>query len=818
MRGLFVFIVIWAIWSQGFTQHSLEGVIKNEKGEKLSFASVFLLETNFATATDDRGYYRINNIPSGDYECKISFIGYTPLIYKVSIFENVALNVTLSGEIYNLDQIEIQANRTDESGPFAKTNLGKAYLAKENLGQDVPFLLQWIPSVVVTSDAGTGIGYTSMRLRGSDQTRINVTINGVPLNDAESQNVFWVDLPDLMGSVKNIQIQRGVGTSSNGTGAFGGTVSISTHDHRVNPYLDISAGLGSFHTKKLQMSAGTGLLNGKYFAEGRLSYINSEGYIDRASADLSSLYFSAGKVTNKSSLRWNVMSGKEVTYQAWYGTPEAKLFGTVESLTNHYITNAGSVYKTTLDSLNLFNADRRYNYYTYPDQVDNYRQTHNQLIWSRALSNALKLKTTLFYTKGKGFFEEFKSQDKFENYGLKPLQLDGMEITKSDIVRRRWLDNDFYGLNADVEYFYSAKWMLNSGINLSNYNGLHYGNVVHTSTTHPDHQKTNHYYDNQGQKSDITSYFKLIFSPDLKFQIHADVQWRNINYRISGIDNDLRKIDAMYSDVFINPKLGLSYQLNPKSMLYTSYAYGQREPSRSDFVDQIFLVLPKPEKLHNLESGFRSKSSKLEMEYNIYYMRYNNQLVLTGEINDVGAPIRINVPDSYRLGWESSITYALSKKMAMHTNFTLSRNKIGSFDEVIPDYTIDFERKVIHHGQTDISFSPSFTGAFQILYKTDWGLEAEFSSKFVSAQYLDNTSNQGRQIPAYHFQNVRIAKEFHSKLWHRCTATIMINNILNHQFVSNGYSYSYIYEKLVTENFYFPQAGVHFLSGIQFGF
>ncbi|MBK7635177.1 MAG: TonB-dependent receptor [Saprospiraceae bacterium] len=818
MRGLIVFIVICTAWSQVLTQHSLEGVIKNEKGEKLSFATVFLLETNLATATDDKGYYKINNIPSGDYECKISFIGYTPLIHKVSIHENVALNVTLSGEIYNLDQIEIQANRTAESGPFTKINLGKTYLAKENLGQDVPFLLQWTPSVVVTSDAGTGIGYTSMRMRGSDQTRINVTINGVPLNDAESHNVFWVDLPDLMGTVKNIQIQRGVGTSSNGTGAFGGTVSISTHDHRVNPYLDISAGLGSFHTKKLQVSAGTGLLNGKYFAEGRLSYINSAGYIERASADLSSLYFSAGKVTNKSSLRLNVMSGTEVTYQAWYGTPEAKLFGTDESLANHYFTNVGSIYKTTEDSLNLFDADRRYNYYTYPDQVDNYRQTHYQLIWSMALSNALKLKSTLFYTKGKGFFEEFRPQDKFENYGLKPVLVDSKEISKSDIVRRRWLDNDFYGLNADVEYFYSTKWTLSSGINISNYDGLHFGNVVHTSIPHPDHQKAYHYYDNQGHKADITSYFKLVFSPDLKFQIHADVQWRNINYSISGIDNDLRKIDAKYNDIFINPKLGLSYQLNPKSMLYTSYAYGQREPSRSDFIDQIFLVLPKPEKLHNIESGFRSKSSKLEMEHNIYYMKYKDQLVLTGEINDVGAPIRINVPDSYRLGWESSITYALSQRMAIHTNFTISRNKIRSFEEVIPDYTVDFERKTILHEDTDISFSPSFTGAFQILYKPGWDLEAEFSSKFVSAQYLDNTSNQGRHIPAYHFQNVRIAKEFHSKFWNRCTATIMINNILNNQFVSNGYTYSYIYEKPITENFYYPQAGVHFLSGIQLGF
>jgi iron complex outermembrane recepter protein len=818
MRSVLLMVFIGLSLNQVFSQYSLEGIVKNDKGEKLSFATVYLSETNLAAATNEKGFYKIDNIPAGEYLCKIAFLGYTPIIQKITIQSNTVFNVTLNGEIYNLDQIEIHANRSGNAGSFTQTNLGKTYLQKENLGQDVPFLLQWTPSMVVTSDAGTGIGYTSMRLRGSDQTRINVTINGVPLNDAESQNVFWVDLPDLMGSVKNIQIQRGVGTSSNGAGAFGGTVSISTHDHRVNPYLDISSGLGSFQTNKLQVSAGTGLLNGRYFAEGRSSFINSKGYIDRASANLSSLYFSAGRVTDKSSLRLNVLSGKEVTYQAWYGSPEAKLFGNNEDLIDHYYNNLGSIYRTTQDSLNLFNSGRTYNYYTYPDQVDNYRQSHYQLIWSSKISNSLKLKSTFFYTKGKGYFEEFKANDKFENYGLNPVVKDGKELKTSDIVRRRWLDNDFYGWNADMDYKLSEKWQLSSGLNISRYDGKHFGNVIRTAVPHTDHSKTKNYYDNEGNKSDFTSYTKLQFSPSERLNLHADIQWRRLTYSINGTDNDLRTISVDYKDDFLNPKLGMSYQLSKENLIYASYAFGQKEPSRSDFIDQVFTVTPKSEKLHNLESGIRSSFLKLNMEHNIYLMKYRDQLVLTGELNDVGAPIRINVPDSYRLGWESSVTYSFSKQFAVHTNFTFSRNKIQTFDEVIADYTNGFEKKIIQHNDTDISFSPALSGALQLLYRPGWDIEMELSSKYVSRQFLDNTSNADRQIPAYHFQNLRIAKQISSKWWQKCSVTLMINNIFNKQFVSNGYTYTYIYDRPITENFYYPQAGIHLMGGFQVGF
>jgi len=379
-------------------QFSIRGVVTNEKGERLSFATVFLVDSPHAASTDEKGYFIINNIPSGNYTLKTTFIGYQASIRPITINKDMTLDIMLEGEIYNLDQIEIQANRVGDTGPFTHQNLQKATLQKENLGQDVPFILQWTPSMVVTSDGGTGIGYTGLRLRGSDQTRINVTINGVPLNDAESQNVFWVDLPDLMGSVSTIQIQRGVGTSTNGSGAFGGTVSINTADTRVNPYIDLAGTLGAFNTRKLSVSLGTGLINDRYLIDGRYSIIKSDGYVDRAAADLNSFAFSAARITGRSSLRLNILSGKEVTYQAWYGVPEAKVKGDDIGLLNHYFNNQGSIYRSGADSVNLFSSDRRFNYYTHPGQVDNYRQTHIQLLHALSVNKFFKTKLTLYYT------------------------------------------------------------------------------------------------------------------------------------------------------------------------------------------------------------------------------------------------------------------------------------------------------------------------------------------------------------------------------------------------------------------------------------
>ncbi len=803
---LLPFLIPFAV----FSQLTISGSVSNQNGEKLSFATVFLEGTSFAATTDPRGNFIITGIPSGEYNLKITYIGYQAWRQKINLKENITIQVTLLGEIYNLDQIEIQANKVSLKAPFTRLNLDKHALQKENTGVDVPFLLQWTPSMVVTSDAGTGIGYTGLRLRGSDQTRVNVTINGVPLNDAESHNVFWVDLPDLMGSVKDIQIQRGVGTSTNGAGAFGGTISINTQDSKVNPYLELAGTLGSFATNKVSVKAGTGLINDRYTIDGRYSLIRSNGFVDRASADLQSMSFSAARLTGRSSLRLNILHGSEVTYQAWYGVPQARIQNDSSALLTHYYNNLGTIYKSPADSVNLFSSGRSYNYYQYPQQVDNYRQTHFQLIHAIAPTSQLKLKTTLFYTRGKGYYEEFRYNDKLENYTI-PTFLDdeGNQVTRTDLVRRRWLDNHFTGILADAEYTPSAKWQWQAGISANRYFGSHFGNVISSTVPIPNWPKDKRYYDNNGNKTDGTAYLRAIWSPAAAWQWHADVQGRFIRYDVSGIDNDLRNIDVGADYQFFNPKLGVTYQASPQSQWYLSFALAHKEPIRSDFIDNAFGLLPSPEVLHNWEGGFRYTTGKLRFESGLYLMDYRNQLVLTGEINDVGAPVRVNVPQSYRLGLESSVTAQLSPKWSVMANTTLSRNKIASFDEVIADYTNGFEKKVINHTNTDISFSPSWVGTIQLLYRPFRHWETELSSRWVSSQYLDNTSDKSRQLPAYSYQNLRITWQLPIRLVRQGNISLFVNNLFNSLYSSNGYTYTYIYGSSITENFLYPQAGRH---------
>ena len=815
MRYL-LFISLLFFFENEFAQFTMEGIVKNEKGENLSFATVFLEGTGFAASTDEKGYYTIKNIPSGSYRLKATFIGYIAHHQDIELSSDIQLDITLQGEIYNLDIIEIQANRASENQPFTKQNLNKYQLQKENTGVDVPFILQWTPSMLVTSDAGTGIGYTGLRLRGSDQTRINVTLNGVPVNDAESHNVFWVDLPDLMGSVNNIQIQRGVGVSTNGAGAFGGMVSINTADIRVNSFADISGTLGAFNTKKLSISAGTGLINDRYLVDARYSLIKSDGYIDRGAADLASYYFSAARVTGKSSLRLNIMSGKELTYQAWYGVPESKVAGDQTALLNHYYTNLGTLYKTQADSVNLFSSGRSYNYYTYPNQVDNYTQTHFQLLHSLIHTSRMKTKTTLFYTKGKGYYEEFRFQDALNNYGIQDfINNSGALISRSDIVRRRWLDNDFAGLMADLDYKISDDLTIQSGLAVLTYVGDHYGNIIKSSEDLPQWEKENKYYKSNGQKSEFTAYLRSNYTVAKKLCFHGDLQIRKLNYEVGGKDNDLRMLQVDYNKVFFNPKFGVNYNLHPDQQVYFSYAVANKEPSRGDFTDNVFNTQPQHEHLQNLELGYKYSMQKVLVESNVYYMKYKNQLVLTGELNDVGAPVRVNVPVSYRLGWENNSTISISNTIALNANTTISLNKIQAFDEIIADYTVDFSKKVIRHENTDISFSPSFTGALQLLYKPSKRFETELSSKFVSVQYLDNTQDGARSLPSYHYQNVRATYHLQAKFVKSSTISVFVNNLLDKKYASNGYSYSYIYGDLVTENYQYPQAGRHVMMTLR---
>lgn len=794
-------------------QYTLRGTVRNDAGEKLTAALIYLDNTNFAAVSDDHGRYEIRNIPAGNYLIKISYVGYRTLLQPVTIHGNTALDFVLSGTMYNLENIEIRASRVHTGQPFTHKNLTKEDIRKENLGVDMPYLLQWTPSITVTSDAGNGIGYTGMRIRGTDQTRINVTINGVPLNDAESQDVFWVDLPDLGSSVQSVQIQRGVGPSANGPGAFGGTVGIQTHQTHINPYAEAEAAAGSFDARKFRLSLGTGLINDRYSIDGRFSRVTSDGYMDRASADLTSWYLSGARVTEKSSLRLNVFSGKEITYQAWHGVPEARLRGSLEGLQTHYFNNVGTLYKNLEDSLNLFNSGRRYNYYLYPNQVDNYTQTHAQLHYSRLISGQLKWNAILYYTKGQGFFEQFRYNDRFSDYGLENIRdNDDNPLESSNIIRRRWLDNDLVGGVADLHYSPSKKYTLQWGMAANTYMGDHFGNIVFAEgAVIPD--PAYRYYDNNGHKSDLSSYIRQEFQAGDRVRLFADLQYRFIHYTIKGIDQDLQTVDLTRKFHFFNPKLGTHYRLSDRSSMYLSWSVGQREPARADFLDNAAGRIPDAEYLSDWEAGYSHRSADWVLDANLYYMRYRNQLVLTGDLNDVGAAIRTNVPVSYRLGIELDGKLRLHEKWFVSGNLNLSRNKIRDFEEIIFDYTNGYERIAILHDNTDIAFSPTVNTSLQLMFIPVKGLEAELSTRYVGRQFLDNTSSLRRSIAPYHFQNVRLGWQF-TLLGANARATLMVNNVLDRLYETNGYTYSYIFGELITENFYYPQAGRNWMLGL----
>lgn len=819
MRFLSLFFMLFLTGQWGAAQYTLSGKVANQAGEKLDFTTIYLEGTEYAAASGENGLYEITNLPSGEFNLKAFYIGYRPYEQKITITGHTVVNIILAGEIYNLDQIEIHANRVGTAGPYAKTNLDRQSLLKMNSGQDVPFLLQWTPSLLVTSDAGTGIGYTGMRIRGSDQTRINVTVNGVPINDAESHNVFWVDLPDLTGSVNNIQIQRGAGPSTSGPGAFGGTVSISTSDTRVNPFLDLSLTAGSFNTKKLSVKAGSGLINNRYFIEGRYSLIRSDGFIDRASADLNSLYFSAARVSARSSTRFNILSGREVTYQSWYGVPEARVTGNTADLISHYYNNLGTIYKSSADSVNLFSSDRRYNYYTYPNQVDNYRQTHCQLLHSMVLNKDTKVKFTAFYTKGKGYYEEFRYQDDPAAYLIPPYtDSSGQEIISSDLTRRRWLDNDLVGLSTDFAWAGTGILKIDGGITAMNYLGNHFGHVIKMEKVPPVFDKERKYYYSESDKKDFSGYLRALWPVNKNIDVTLDIQGRMVDYNSSGTDNDQKNIDINYRNSFLNPKFGISYHPSRFVHLFGSYSLAHKEPLRSDFIDNQTIVRPLAEKLRNLELGFLWAGRKWAFEANFYNMRYRDQLVLTGDINDVGAPLRINVPESYRIGLETSLKFKAGSKLELQAQTTLSQNKIKEFTEVVLNYTNGFEKEYIKHTDTDISFSPAVTAYLVALFKPVSWLEVEVSSRYAGRQFLDNTSDIKRSLSPYHYQNIRISGSITSRYWNSCRLSLHGYNVLDNQYASNGYTYTYIYGSRITENFLYPQAGRNFMVTLDLGF
>ena len=746
-----------------------------------------------------------------------NIIYFLSLIITFSSFSQEKITDSIQGTKQNLDEVIVESVRVKYSSPITHSNILKSELSSKNLGQDLPVLLNFLPSVVTTSDAGAGIGYTGIRIRGSDATRINVTINGIPINDSESQGVFWVNTPDIASSAADIQVQRGVGTSTNGAGAFGGSINILTNGLSQEARAEVNTSVGSFNTQKYNAIFSTGLLKDRWAFEGRLSQITSDGFVDRASSDLQSYYLSGGYFGKKTSVKFITFGGDEVTYQSWYGTPEARLRNDAAGI-EAVIANNGF---TASQADNLRNSGRSYNFYEYDNQVDDYGQDHYQLHMAHKFNTNLNLTVAGHYTKGGGFFEEFRNDDDLADYGIADVVLGGTTISSSDLIRRRWLDNDFYGVVYDLNYSTDKIDATFGGV-VNKYIGDHFGEVIWARFS-GDSDIRDRYYESRSEKVDFNSYLKMNYQANEKLNIFGDLQYRTVDYKGIGVDNDLRQIDFDKNFNFFNPKVGASYQLNNNANLYASFAIGNKEPNRSDIIDAAPGVDPQHETLNNLEIGYKRQSSTGSFEFNYYLMDYKNQLVLTGEVNDVGAGIRTNVADSYRMGIELSGVMKLTKGLFWSANVALSQNRINAFDEIIFDYGAafdEFNEVRTTFTDTDISFSPSVVAGSQLSFIPTSGIEIALLSKYVGEQFLDNTSSDSRKIDAFFVNDLRINYAFETKTIKEVSINLLVNNILNLEYESNGYTFGYFGGQSfeVRENYFYPQAGTNFLLSLGLSF
>lgn len=705
---------------------------------------------------------------------------------KDSIRENPAER----DSFYSLSPVEVKAVRVAERAPVTKTNISKKEIEKQNLGQDIPFILNQTPSVVANSDAGNGVGYTGIRIRGTDATRINVTLNGIPYNDAESQGTFFVDLPDFASSVSSVQIQRGVGSSSNGAGAFGATINFSTNEINRKGYAEFNNGYGSFNTWKNTLKAGTGLLGKHFTADFRLSNITSDGYIDRASSKLRSLYFSTAYSDNANTIRFNLLHGYEKTYQAWYGVSEADL-----TAGNRTINYAGTEKPGE----------------PYDNETDNYWQDHYQLFYTHYFNPRLTFNTALFFTKGKGYYEEYRADQSYEIYHL-PFPVNGADtIFTSDFIRQLWLNNNFYGDIFSLQYR-SLKTEFTFGGAYTRYEGDHYGELIwasHGLTGPP------RWYDLDALKTDFNSYGKLLHKFSDSWNGYIDLQYRHVKYDINGFeDNPDLFIHNDYN--FFNPKLGFSYSYKNWNA-YLSYSIAHKEPNRDDF-EAGKNQQPTAERLNDIEMGLERKENHYNWGATLYYMKYKDQLVLTGKINDVGAYTRTNIPDSYRMGIELQGNIQPANWFRAGANLTFSENKIKNFTEYIDDYD-NGGQKTNNYSSTDIALSPSIVGAANITFLPFKNAEFSLLGKWVSKQYLDNTQNDGRKLDPYYVQDARFIYTFHKGFLKEANIILQVNNIFNTKYEPNGYTYNYIYGgELSVNNYYFPMAGTNFMTGINMKF
>ncbi|TFG43396.1 MAG: TonB-dependent receptor, partial [Bacteroidia bacterium] len=719
-----VFISIFMAGQEVLNGQSLSGKVTDLNGEPMAGASILIAGTYTGVQTEAAGNYSFTGLKAGNYIVRFSFIGYETIERVVALNGDVLLDVQLKPMAVITDDVIISATRAGDQAPLAYTNVTGEILQKRNSGQDLPYLLSLTPSFIETSEAGNGIGYTSLRIRGTDASRINVTVDGIPLNDPESQQVFWVDLPDLASSVDNIQVQRGVGTSSNGAGAFGASINIQTRGIENEPFAEINSSAGSFGTFKNNITAGTGLLKERFAFQMRYSDLRSNGYIERTGSEHNSAFMSALYRTGKSLLRANIILGKEHTGIGWWGVPEEML------KTNRRYNPAGEYSDE--------NGITRF----YDNESDNYTQNHFQLIYSRKLDDGLSLHSALHYTRGKGYYEEYREDEPVVNYGLVPVTTGGATLWESDLIRRKWMANDFYGLVYSLNYRKERiEASIGGGMNL--YSGDHYGRIIwmrYPGAADRDYQ----WYFNNGKKGEVSIYGKMSWSVYKKLSVFGDLQYRYINYNLEGTDDDLKNIDQIHRFSFFNPKAGLFFAIASNQEAYLSFSVANREPTRTDFKEASGdnEAIPLPERLFDTELGYKLRFSRSSFALNLYYMIYHDQLVPTGELSNVGYPIMTNVEKSHRAGAEITAGFIPADFIGWDFSLTLSSNRISDFTEHYIDYnTSDWssEYKSRKLGTVDIAYSPSLTGSSDLSIRIIPQIRFHFISKYVGRQFFDNT-------------------------------------------------------------------------------
>ncbi len=792
MKKITIFLFLFVSILTNAQTFTLNGKVVNKNKEPLPGATILVKEENKGTSTDFDGKFRVN-FPEGKYTIQVSFIGYKSVSKEISLTKNDAIEFVLSANSTVLEEVLVSAVRVKANAPVTHSNLSKKEIAKRNLGQDIPILLNYLPSVTTSSDAGAGIGYTYIRVRGSDGSRVNVTVNGIPYNDAESQGSFWVNMGDFASSTQSLQLQRGVGTSTNGAGAFGASLNILTDAISEEAGGEISNSFGSFGTRKHTAKFTTGKINEHFEFAGRLSNVYSDGYVDRAFTDLKS-YFLQGSYTDENTLiKALAFGGKEYTYQAWFGLTAKEL-----------------------------KEDRKQNPYTYDNETDNYQQDHYQLHWNEKLNKNWSTTIGLNYTRGKGYFEQFKGEESAADFN-------NLIKEDSDVIVRRWLDNHFYVANFNATYKNDGLEII-GGMSYSNYMNDHFGEVIWGSDLSDGTSIRDQYYFSDAKKTDYSSFIKTTYKVSNQLTAFVDIQGRFVTYKTKGLtsDRDAINVDANFN--FFNPKLGFTYLPNNTNSFYASYAKANREPNRNDFE----VGTTQHESLDDYELGWRLKNENIKLSTNVYYMNYKNQLVLTGALNDVGSPIRATSGKSYRLGLEVDADIRINDQFSIRPNIAISSNKNVDFNATI-------NGDLVNLGNTPISNSPDIIAGNAFVFQPLENLQLSLLSKYVGEQYMGNLggvianepaviyneiSTNNEKLKSYFTSDFNVVYEVKTtKIFKAIVFSALINNIFNTKYVDRGYYYTYddtwsAADQTTTLDGagYYPQATRNFLVGVTLKF